>query len=99
DGDVGGGGEDVEERGALLRLGHDRPDLVRRRVGADRVGDLHAAEPAADIRVGAEDAVQSVLRLDSGVYGAQLDLAVLGARGDAGGQAPTEGHQDEFHRC
>src|SRR5690242_2321728 len=51
-------GEDVVDRGALLRLRDQRPDLPRRGVGVDLVTDGDAAEAVADIGVGAEDPVQ-----------------------------------------
>src|SRR5262245_53489020 len=55
DGDVGRVGDDVVDRGALLRLRDQRPDLIGGGVGVDHVTDGDAAESVANIRVGAED--------------------------------------------
>src|SRR5262249_52697301 len=62
DGDVRRVGDDVVDRGALLRLRDQRPDLLGGGVGVDLVTDVDAAEAVADIRVGAEDPVQVHLR-------------------------------------
>src|SRR5205814_194048 len=58
DRDVGWVGDDVVDRGTLLRLRDQRPDLLGRGVGIDLVAHGHAAEAVADVRVGAEDPVQ-----------------------------------------
>src|SRR6478672_4779779 len=54
DRDVGRVGDDVVDRGALLRLGHDRLDVGGRRVGVDLVRHLDAIEAVAHVLVDAE---------------------------------------------
>src|SRR6478735_7742256 len=48
-------GDDVVHRRALLRLRHDRLDLLLRRVGVDVEGDLDVVVAVADVAVDAQD--------------------------------------------
>src|SRR5215475_6383759 len=68
DGDVGRVGDDVVDRGALLRLRDQRPDLLGGGVGVDLVADGDAAESVANVRVGAEDPVQVHLGAEGGAH-------------------------------
>src|ERR1700761_776009 len=91
DGDVGRVGQRVEHGRALLGLGHQRLDLLLRRVRVDVEGHLDAVVAVADVAVGAEDAADVVRALDGCLHRVQLDAAVFGdgrhARGQAAGQA------------
>src|SRR5437588_12823482 len=77
DGDAGRVGENVVDRGALLRLRDQRPDLLRRGVGVDLVADRHAAEAVAHIRVGARDPVQVHPGGQGGPHRPDLDRPLL----------------------
>src|SRR5262249_21204884 len=57
DGDVGRVGDDVVDRGALLRLRDERLDVGLGRVGVDVEGDLDVVVPVAHVAVDAEDAL------------------------------------------
>ena len=87
DDDVGRVGHDVEHRRPLLRLGDERLDLFGRRVGVDVEAHGDAAEAVADVGIGAEDAEDVHVALDRRRDRAQLDPAILGHGGDAGGEA------------
>ena len=67
-------------------------------VGVDVVGHLDPAEAVADVAVDAEDALDVHVALERGRHRAQLDLAVLGDGGDAGGQAAGEADEHDFDR-
>ena len=82
DRDLGRIREGVEHRGALLRLGDQRLDLIRGRVGVDFERHLDGVEAVADVGV-AENALEVVVALDRRLDRAKLDLAVLGDRRDA----------------
>src|ERR1700689_4694978 len=82
DGDVRRVRESVEHGGALLRLGHQRLDVLPRRVRVDVEGHLDVVVAVADVAVGAEDAADVVPALDRGLDRAQLDAAVLRDRRD-----------------
>src|SRR5262245_64784082 len=90
--------DDVEHGRALLRLGDQRLDLLRGRVGVDVVVHLDLAESVPDLRVGAEDAVDVHVSLDGRVDRAELDLALLRDRGDARRQAASERREGELDR-
>src|SRR3954451_7534273 len=90
DRDVGRVGDEVEHGRPLLRLRDERLDVVGRRIRVDVVGHLDVADPVADVAVHAEDAAHVHRTFDRGADAAQLDLAVLRDRGDAGGQAATQ---------
>src|SRR5689334_21245015 len=94
DGDADRVGEDVVDRGALLRLRDQRPDLLGSGVRVDLVADGDAAEAVADVRVGAENPVQVHLGGQGGPYRPELDRPLLGDGGDARGQASAQGDQD-----
>src|SRR4051794_1530672 len=64
DGDVRGVRERVKHGRALLRLGHQCLDLLRRRVRVDDEGHLDVVEAVADIAVGTEDPADVVVALD-----------------------------------
>ena len=64
DGDVGGVGEDVVDRRALLRLRDEGLDLLGGGVSVDRVAHPDAAEAVADFGIGTQDSVQIMLGLD-----------------------------------
>src|SRR5262245_65425963 len=98
DGDAGRVGDDVVDRGALLRLRYQRPDLLGGGVGVDLVTDGDAAETVAHIRVGTEDPVQVHLGGGGGPHRPQLDRPLLGDGGHACGQAAAEGDQHNLHR-
>src|SRR5690349_21955048 len=85
DRDGGGVGEDVVDGRALLRLRDDRLDLLGPGLGVDAVLDPHAAEAVADVRVGAEDAVQVHVRGHARLHRAQLDPPLLRHRRAARG--------------
>src|SRR5215472_17578559 len=51
-------GHDVIDRRALLRLRHQRLDLLALGVGVDLVGDLDAVKAVAHLAVYAEDALE-----------------------------------------
>src|ERR1700676_4698152 len=87
DGDIRRIGHDVIDRRPLLRLRNQRFDIFAFRVGIDLVSHLDAAEAVADIAVDAEDALQIHVPLDGRPDRAQLNVTVLGYRGDTGGQA------------
>jgi hypothetical protein len=57
-------GEHVEDRGAGLRLAHQRLQLLGLRVTVDLEGDPDVLEPVADARVETEDAAQVDVTLD-----------------------------------
>ena len=69
-----------------------------RGVGVDVVGHLDAAEAVADVAVHAEDAAHVHGAFDRRRDPAQLDLAVLGDRGDAGGQAAGQADEHVLDR-
>src|ERR1700733_4168058 len=98
DGDVGRVGDDVVDRGALLRLRDDRLDVVRRRVGVDLVGHLDAVEAVAHVLVHTEDAADVHSGLERRRHGTQLDLTRLSDSRYAGGQAACESGQHDLHR-
>src|SRR6516225_7453242 len=87
-------GERVEHRGALLGLGHQRLDLLPRRIRVDGERHLDVVEAIADVAVGAEDPANVVPALNRGLDRAQLDATVLGdgryAASQATGQADEE---------
>src|SRR5258708_9041356 len=94
DGDVRRVGERVEHGGPLLRLSHERLDLLTRRVRVDVEGHLDVVEAVADVAVGAEDAADVVVPLHGSLDRVQLDAAVLRHRGDAGAQAAGQADQE-----
>ena len=98
DAHVRGVRDDVEHGRPLLRLCDQRLDLIGRCVGVDRVGDLDVTEAVADVAVHAEDAADVHAPVNRGRHTAQLDLAVLRHRGDAGGQAAGQGHEHVLDR-
>src|SRR4051794_906029 len=73
DGDVGGVGDDIVYRRALLRLRDQRLDRLGRRVGVDLVANRDAVEAVADIAVDAEDALDVHAALDRRLHRAKLN--------------------------
>ena len=59
---------------------------------------LDLAEAVADVGIDAEDAPDVHVALEGGRHRAQLDLAVLGDGGDAGGEAAGQTDQDQLDR-
>ena len=57
-------GDDVVDCGALLRLRHERLDILALRIGVDLVAHLDAAEAVADLAVDAEDALEVHVAFD-----------------------------------
>src|SRR5262249_39021062 len=98
DGHVRRIGHDIVNRRALLRLRNESLNIFAFRVGIDLVGDLDAIEAVANVAVDAEDALDVHVALDGGLYRAQLNVAMLGDRRDAGGQTAGKSDQDEFDR-
>src|SRR5262245_38184317 len=98
DSDVRRIGDDVKHRRPLLGLRNQRLDLVLGRVGIDVVGDRDAAEAVADVAVDAEDAGQIHRSLDGRRDLAELNPAMLGNRGYAGGEAASQGDEHELNR-
>src|SRR5690348_3613261 len=77
DGDVSRVRESVEHSGALLGLGHQRLDLLPRRICVDGERHPDVIEAVADVAVGAEDPADVVRTLNRRLNRAQLDAAVL----------------------
>src|SRR5262245_40351734 len=98
DRDVGRIGDDVVDRGALLRLRNDRLDVVGRPVGVDVVGHLDAVEAVAYVLVHAEDAADVHAGLQRRRDLAQLHLARLRDRRYARGEAAREPREDDLDR-
>src|SRR5215813_2557011 len=69
---------DVEHRGSLLRLGHQRLDLIGGGVRVDFERHLDALEAVTHVAVDAQDALDVHRPLDGRRDGAELDLAMLG---------------------
>src|SRR5215469_1299676 len=69
--------ESVEHGGALLGLGHQRLDLLPRRVRVDGERHLDVVEAVADVAVGPEDPADVVRARNRGLDRPQLDAAVL----------------------
>src|SRR6185312_10451684 len=65
DGDVRRVGQRVEHSGALLGLGHQRLDVLLRRVRVDVERHLDVVEAVAHVGVGAEDPADVVCALDA----------------------------------
>ena len=94
DGDVRRVRQGVEHGGPLLGLGHQRLDVLPRRVRVDVEGHLDVVIAVADVAVGAEDSSDVVGALDRRLDRAELDAAVLRdgrhARCQAARQADNE---------
>src|SRR5436190_7998650 len=95
---VGWVGDDVVDRGSLLRLRDDRLDVGGRGVGVDLVGHFYAVEAVANVLIHAEDAAHVHPGLERRRHRAQLDLARLGDGRNAGGEAARETGKDDLHR-
>src|SRR5690242_17086077 len=98
DGDVGRVAQRVVHCRALLRLRHQRLDVLAGRVRVDVEGHLDVVEAVADVAVGTEDAADVVGALDRRGDRAQLDAAVLGDRGHAGRQAAGQADDEVLDR-
>src|SRR5262249_37649290 len=90
-------GDDVVDRGTLLRLRHQGLDLVTTRVGVDLVGDLDAAEPVAHVAVDTEDALKVHRSLDGRRDRSQLNLAMLRDGSNARGETASQRDEHELH--
>jgi hypothetical protein len=88
----------VVDRGALLRLCDKSLDVLSFRVGIDLIGHLDATEAIADVLVYAEDALNIHISFDDCRDGSQLNIAVLGNRGNSRCQATRQSDQDIFNR-
>src|SRR4051812_19330110 len=91
-------GDDVVDRGALLRLRDDRFDVLLRRVRVDVERHLDVVVAVADVAVDSQDALDVHRPFELRFDRAQLDAAVLRDGGDAGGQAAREADEDELDR-
>ena len=69
-----------------------------RGVRVDVEDDLDAVEAVAHVAVDAEDALQVHAGFERGLDGAQLDLAILRDRSDAGREAGGEADEHVLHR-
>ena len=98
DGDGGGVGEDVVDRRAFLRLRDKGFDLFRGCVGVDLVAHPDTGEAIADLGIGAQDSMEILVGLDGCLHRAQLNLAMLGDRGDASRQAAAQRDQHILDR-
>src|SRR6185437_15006898 len=98
DGDVRRVRQGVEHSGALLGLGHQRLDLLLRRVRVDGERHLDVVEAVADVAVRPEDPADVVRALELRLDRAQLDAAVLGDRGHARGQAAGQADEQVLDR-
>ena len=94
----GGVGEDVVDRGAFLRLRDKGFDLFRGCVGVDLVAHPDTGEAVADLGICAQDSMEILVGLDGCLHRAQLNLAMLGDRGDARRQAAAQRDQHVLHR-
>src|SRR5580658_5809872 len=94
DGDVRGVGESVEHGRALLRLGHQRLDLLPRCVRVDGERDLDVVVPVADITVGAEDPADVMRALDGRLDREELDAPVFRDRCHPPDQAAREAYDE-----
>ena len=90
DRDVRRVGHDVIDCRSLLRLRNESFDVFAFCIGVDLVGHLDAAEAIADVVVYAENALDIHVPFDRGRDGAQLNVAVLGDRGDTRGQTTRQ---------
>src|ERR1700739_4765916 len=77
DGDVRRVGQRVVHGRALLGLGHQRLDVLPRRVRVDGERYLDVVVAVADVAVGTEDPADVVAALDHGLDRAELDATVL----------------------
>src|SRR6202021_2492220 len=98
DGGVGRVGGRGVHRGALLRLGHQRLDVLPRRVRVDVEGHLDVVVAVADVAVGAEYPSDIVAALDHGLDRAQLDATVLRDGRDTPGQAARQADEEVLDR-
>src|SRR5580700_1167347 len=98
DQDLGRVGHHVEDRGALLRLGEQRLQVLAGGVGVDGEPDRDRVEAVADVGVGAQDAQDVHLPFDGGGDRPELDAAELSDRGDPSGQAAGQADQHDLHR-
>src|ERR1700722_10405347 len=98
DGDVRWIGHDIIDRRPLLRLRHKSLNVFAFRIGVDLVGYFDAPEAIADIAVDAEDALDVHIPFNGCRDGVQLNVPVLGNRGNACGQTTCQSHQDVLDR-
>src|SRR5580704_2691747 len=96
---VGRVGDDVVDRGTLLRLSHQSLDLVRGGLGVDVVDHFDLAEPVTHLGIGTQDAPDVHVPLERGRDGAQLDLAVLGHSRDSRREAAGQTDQQYLYWC
>src|SRR4029077_17668759 len=71
-------GDDVEHRRPLLRLGNQRLDVIRARIGANVEVDADAIKAVANVVIHAEDALDIHVTLEGGLDRVKLDAAALG---------------------
>src|SRR4051794_31357002 len=90
--------DDVEDRGALLGLRHERLDVLRGGVGVDVEVDADVVEAVAHLGIAAQDAEDVHVALDAGLHRLELDVAVLRDGGHAGGQAGRQPDEDVLDR-
>jgi hypothetical protein len=98
DRDVRGVRERVKHGGALLRLGHQRLDLLPGGVRVDVERHLDVVVAVADVAVGAEDSTDVVAALDRGLDRAQLDATVLRDGCDTASQAAGQADEEVLDR-
>ena len=98
DRDVRRVGHDVIDCRSLLRLRDESFDIFAFRVGVNLVGHFDAAEAIAHVVVYAENALHVHVPFQGRGDRAQLNVAVLGNRGDTGGQATCQANQDVLDR-
>src|ERR1700678_4346705 len=85
-------GHDVIDCRSLLRLRNESFDVFAFRIGVDLVSHLDAAEAITDLVVYAENALDVHVPLYGRRDRAQLNVAVLGNRGDTCGQTTGQPH-------
>ena len=90
--------QDVVHGGTLLRLRYECFDVFRRGIRVDIERDANVLEAVADVRVGPEDAENVHLAFELRFDRLELDVPVLGHRGNAGGQAACETNQHVLDR-
>src|SRR3984957_11836304 len=83
-------GHDVIDCRSLLRLRNQRFDVFAFCIGVDLVGHLDAAEAITDLVVYAENALDVHVPLYGRRDRTQLNVAVLGNRGDTCGQTTCQ---------
>ena len=83
-------GHDVIDCRSLLRLRNESLDVFAFCIGVDLVGHLDAAEAIAHVVVYTENALEVHISFQGRGDRAQLNVAVLGNRGDTCGQTTCQ---------